>query len=108
MSRVESAESIEQTVGARRHPTLHLARAVAAEERVYILHSQECFDGGIDLRACHFSIALDEGIDTALWSEYLDRPVVVTVSGEYADLEPTDSAEIVSTSIRSDTPKEQQ
>jgi len=97
MSRLESAETIEATVGAQRHATLHLAHAVSAKERVYILHSKECLDRGTDLRDCEFSEALDLGIDLGVWSEFQDRPVVVSISEEYFDLEPTDSDEIVRT-----------
>ena len=40
MSRLEPADTIEAKVGVKRHPTDHVALAVTAEGRVYILHSQ--------------------------------------------------------------------
>ena len=88
MSRIESADKIEGIVGATRHETIHVARAVSAEERVYILHSQECVEKFADLRRCPFSIALDEGIDLELWGDWQDRPVEVRVDEEFDDLVP--------------------
>lgn len=78
--RVPSAE-IEGIVGRRRHPTNHYARAVAAEQTVYILHSRECLLTTPDLRDCPFSLALDRGIDLDYWVE--DVPLRVNVSGGY-------------------------
>lgn len=91
MSRLESADTIEAKVGAQRHETAHLARAVSVTKRVYVLHSKECVARGIDLRECEFSYALDLGVDLGVWAEFQDRPVFVTISDEYCDLEPTDS-----------------
>lgn len=73
------AEDIERIVGARRHHSQHLGRAVAAEETVYILHSQRCKDSGIDLRSCEWSHALNRGIDGDDWKGYEDRPVVLAI-----------------------------
>lgn len=81
MSRLESAETIEATVGALRHPTEHVARAVTAEERVYVMHSAECLASGIDLRECKYSIALDRGILLRAWRLFPDRPVRVFLEG---------------------------
>lgn len=89
MTRLESADKIEGIVGAKRHATDHLARAVSAEQRVYVLHSQECSASGIDLRECAFSIALDDGIDLGVWADYQDAPVVVAIDDEYDDLVPS-------------------
>jgi hypothetical protein len=78
--RVDS-DKIEAIVGISRHPARHYARAVSAEQRVYILHSQECLDSGIDLRDCDYSRALDYyGIDPGCWVE--DQPVHVAISAE--------------------------
>ncbi|MEO7018384.1 MAG: hypothetical protein ABI067_17890 [Leifsonia sp.] len=88
MSRLESPKAIEKIVGARRHATDHLGRAISAEERVYILHSTECAASGIDLRTCVFSEALDYGIDMDVWGDFQDVPVVLAISDEYDDLEP--------------------
>jgi hypothetical protein len=54
---------IEGIVGASRHEQLHQARAVSAEQSVYILHSRECVAelGWDGLRRCPFSKALDRG-----------------------------------------------
>ena len=73
------ADKIEQIVGIKRHTTEHRARAVSAEERVYILHSQECKDRYPDLRDCPYSIALDQGIDEDKW--VMDQPVAVQIQG---------------------------
>lgn len=69
MTEIVSADRIEQIVGARRHPTHHLGRAVSADQDVYILHSQACKDSGLDLRTCSYSAALDLGIDPADWED---------------------------------------
>ena len=79
MSRLEPPDKIEAIVGAPRHPNLHVARAVSAEQRVYILHSAQCAAQETDLRNCAYSIALDSGIDTATWSGWEDRPVAVRI-----------------------------
>jgi membrane carboxypeptidase/penicillin-binding protein len=70
-------DQIEAIVGATRHATDHIGRAVSAEETVYILHSQECRDSGVDLRECPYSSALDEGIDPSTWVE--DAPVRLAI-----------------------------
>lgn len=75
MSELVPADKIEQIVGARRHPHQHLGRAVSAEQTVYVLHSQQCKDSGIDLRDCEWSLALDRGIDLDDWKDHEDRPV---------------------------------
>lgn len=69
MSDLVPAESIEQIIGAARHLTNHIGRAVSAEQTVYILHSRVCLDSGIDLRKCPYSLALDRGINPATWEE---------------------------------------
>ncbi|WP_314429609.1 hypothetical protein [Microbacterium lacticum] len=81
MSRVESAEKIEGIVGAKRHAVDHIGRAVTAESRVYILHSERCRAQYADLRECPYSRALDRGIDVRKrWAGFLDRPVRLWVS----------------------------
>lgn len=82
MADLVPASEIEQIVGVKRHITRHYARAVSAEQRVYILHSHTCRDSGIDLRDCIFSQALDRGIDEYDWSDVEDRAVHVTISGD--------------------------
>lgn len=77
MSDLVAAEHIEQIVGVSRHPTDHIGRAVSVEQTVYILHSHECRDSGIDLRRCRFSLALDRGIDVEQWTE--DVPLRLAV-----------------------------
>lgn len=73
-------DQIEALVGARRHPTFHIAKAVSAERMVYLLHSQECADALADLRLCSFSRALDRGINPGEeWREHQDRPVVAAL-----------------------------
>lgn len=82
MADIVPADQIEQIVGIERHPTRHYARAVSAEQTVYILHSQECRDRYDDLRECPFSRALDRGIDEYDWSDREDQPVLVRIRDE--------------------------
>ncbi len=77
MSNVVPASEIEAIVGIERHATKHYARAVSAEQTVYILHSQACRAEITDPGDCPWSIALDDGIDPAEWDE--DAPVEVRV-----------------------------
>ena len=81
MTNLVPTDQIEAIVGARRHADRHIARADTAEQMVYILHSHECRDSGIDLRDCEFSIALDAGINPPQWrtAEAEDIPVYVEV-----------------------------
>lgn len=74
-------EDIERIVGVPRAAKAHYARAVSAEQTVYILHSRECLDSGVDLRLCRFSLALDNGIDLAEWRE--DWPVRIEIVGAF-------------------------
>lgn len=80
MSDLVPADQIEQIVGVERHPTRHYARAVSAEQTVYILHSHRCKDRGVDLRECLFAVASGKGIDEDDWSDMEDRPVQVTIN----------------------------
>lgn len=75
MSNLVPSTEIERIVGADRHPTEHLGRAVARRRMVYILHSAACRDSGIDLRQCEFSLALDRGIDRQAWRGNEGHPV---------------------------------
>lgn len=77
MTNLVPADQIERIVGVARDPIDHWARAVSAEQTVYILHSQQCKDSTPDLRDCPFSLALDDGIEIADWVE--DEPVIVSV-----------------------------
>lgn len=77
MSDLEDPSTIEQTVGARRHPTEHIGRADTDTQRVTILHSAACVAGTPDLRDCPFSKALDQGIDYRHWRLFTDRPLRV-------------------------------
>lgn len=79
MSDLVPAEDIERIVGIARHPTGHFGRAVSAEQTVYILHSRECLDSGIDLRDCRFSEALDRGIWAQAWADHEDMPVCLMI-----------------------------
>lgn len=91
MTRRERADRIESIVGAKRDDTDHLARAVSAEERVYILHSRQCTLAYDDLRRCPYSVALDEeGIDMGDWHGFEDRPVVVNIDPDWGDLVPSE------------------
>lgn len=77
MSNLVPTSRIEDLVGATRHPTAHLGRAVSSVEYVYILHSAQCVESGVDLRQCEYSRALDEGIRMDEWLLSLDTPVVL-------------------------------
>jgi len=79
MSDLVPPEVIESIVGAKRHATKHLGRAVSHEGIVYVLHPHECKDSGIDLRECPFSFALDEGIDQDTWAGYEDQAVELRI-----------------------------
>lgn len=79
MTDLVSPDDIERIVGAERHDAMHIGRAVSSEETVYILHSQQCKDSGIDLRECRWSLALDKGIDLNQWDGYEDRPVALGI-----------------------------
>lgn len=61
---VPTAE-IVRIVGVPRHRTAHFGRLVSAEGTIYILHSHDCRNSGIDLRDCRFSVALDH--DDQAW-----------------------------------------
>ncbi|MCU1677696.1 MAG: hypothetical protein JWM93_2454 [Frankiales bacterium] len=100
MSDLVPTEDIERIVGAKRHPTEHVARAVSAEEQVYLLHSAECLALGRDLRDCPYSLALDEGINDIEWE--VDAPLVVAIAVDdgYARLIPKAAAPV------SDSPTE--
>lgn len=77
MSAIVDPERIEGLVGAKRHPTRHLGRAVSAEQTVYVLHSALCKAKGDDLRDCSYSRALDLGIVPSRWEGHEDRAVVL-------------------------------
>lgn len=80
MSDIVDGVEILKIVGAYRHETQHIARAVSEEQKVYILHSATCVDSDSDLRECMYSKALDNGIDPSDWSDCEDRPMVVIVN----------------------------
>ena len=88
MSRLESTETILAVVGVERHASLHIGRAVSADQRVYILHSEKCLATEHDLRNCKFSIALDAGIRMELWAHRQDVPVLLGVDPVRGDLIP--------------------
>ncbi len=75
MSERVPADQIESIVGARRHKREHIVRGVLDEDRVYILHSEECRERYADLRDCPWSRALDQGV---AWLPP-DEPVIVRV-----------------------------
>lgn len=79
MSELVPAEDIERIVGIERHRQVHYGRAVSDEQTVYILHSRQCLDSGIDLRDCRFSKALDLGIEMGSWDGFEDVAVALGV-----------------------------
>lgn len=90
MSELVDPKDIERIVGVKRFRHAHWARAVSAEQRVYILHSQDCLNSGIDLRECDYSLALDRGIDPSTWVE--DSPVEVMIFDGILCMAGSDSA----------------
>lgn len=79
MTDLVPATEIERIVGIARHRQAHYGRAVSSEQVVYILHSKQCVDSGIDLRDCSFSTALDRGIDEQRWTGHEDVAVALGV-----------------------------
>ena len=79
MSTLVDPGEIETIVGARRHSVKHLGRLITETRTVYVLHSHLCRNTGRDLRECEFSIAMDEGVDWTLFTEQLDRPIIMGV-----------------------------
>lgn len=79
MSKLVRAEDIEAIVGQERHKRVHYGRAVTTEQTLYILHSRECLESGIDLRGCEYSTALDNGIDPAQWRGFEDEAVALYI-----------------------------
>lgn len=79
MAELVPIDYIERIVGIKRDQRRHRGRAVSAEQVVYILHSQECLDSGIDLRDCPFSVALDRGINEYDWDGLEDTTVSLRV-----------------------------
>lgn len=75
MTDLVPTDEIEGIVGAARHPTEHIGRRVG--QTFYILHSRECLDGGVDLRECVYSVALDRGSVNIV--NELAQPVYLTV-----------------------------
>lgn len=97
MSRLESAETIEATVGANRHEVHHIGRAVSAEQRVYVLHSKRCrSDFGKGLTSCRFSRALDLGILPQEWAGFEDQAVELKISKTTGRLLPQASNDYIS------------
>lgn len=88
MAELVDPDEIEAIVGTSRHPTRHYARAVSAEQTVYILHSQTCRNSVRDLRECLYSLALDRGIDPDIWAGHEDTAVPVKVDAAGLDLVP--------------------
>lgn len=77
MTNLVDPSQCESIVGAPRHVTRHLGRAVSSEQTVYILHSHLCKASGKDLRDCNYSHELDRGINEYDWDGWEDKPVVL-------------------------------
>lgn len=77
---------IEKIVGAERHPTEHIGRAVSEEQQLFILHSVECVESlamrTSDLRQCPFSLALDDGLNAEEWADSQDAAVHLALTDE--------------------------
>lgn len=84
MAHLVDPARIETIVGARRHRTRHIGRAVTADRAVYVLHPHACLARTPDLRDCRYARALDHGIDPAEWRP--DTPVrLALVRGRVVD-----------------------
>lgn len=81
MANLVDPDEIEEIVGTKRHRRAHWGRAVRDDMVFYILHSQNCVEDNPDLRACPFSVALDQGIDLDTWKDLMDRPVLLQIRG---------------------------
>ena len=79
MTEPVAPEDIEEIVGTVRNPYIHYGRAVSADDTIYILHSTQCLDSGVDLTECPFNVALGHGIWWKDWAGYEDQLVVLTV-----------------------------
>lgn len=71
-------DEIERIVGRARHLRAHYGRAVSAEQKFYILHSQICLEDD-SIMNCMFSMALARGIDMDEWGDLQDRPVLLQI-----------------------------
>lgn len=78
MSELADPKRIEAVVGVKR-ASVHVARIVTTEERLYILHSHACVVQRRDLRECPYSLALDKGIDPEVWVGHHDVPICITI-----------------------------
>lgn len=81
MTNLVPTDEIERIVGIERHQTAHYGRAASDDQTVYILHSRDCKNSGVDLRQCRYSKALDRGILTTQWTGYEDQPVLLWFDG---------------------------
>lgn len=95
MSDLVSPDDIEQIVGAPRHWSRHLGRAVSETGIVYILHSGRCKASSRDLRECSYSRLLDMGIEQRVWAGWEDKVVVLGIHRD--GLIPMRDAEVDST-----------
>jgi len=78
MTDIVPEDQIEQIVGVPRHAADHIGRTVPGKPiTVYILHSYDCLDTGIDLRDCPYSLALDNGIDLARWIQNIPARLAI-------------------------------
>ena len=94
MSDLVPSENIERIVGTTRDRLAHYGRAVSDEQTVYILHSHECKNSGIDLRDCRFSIALDRGICIEDWDGFEDVAVALSIRSNDRHLIPVAGTEV--------------
>lgn len=79
---------IEGIVGTVRHEYHHFARAVSAEEMIYLLHSAQCRDWDASFRSCAFAQAHTAGLSRSMWAGHEDKPVqVVLVNGRLTPIQ---------------------
>lgn len=79
MTELVDPGEIEDLVGVKRHAVQHYGHAVAAQNKIYILHSAHCVATQEDLRKCPYSVALDQGAPLNQWYFHLNTPVRLAI-----------------------------
>ena len=79
MTYLVPAETIEKIIGLPRMNSSHLGKLSSLTDMVYVMHSHECLDSGVDLRECEYSLALDKGLDMGVWYRLWDQVVVLEI-----------------------------
>jgi len=67
---------------------MHVVKVTNADKMAWMLHAQDCLDKYDDLRECPYAVAQGVALDEALWADYKEQNVIVSLSTEYGDLLP--------------------